>query len=126
MTDPASVRWVLACLAEPTSTGLSSIVARTHAIGRTDDGGALVTLGTGGRTVRVPLSPGQFCDLEVASSQRLSEGQRLPLDGVGVLAFDGERECFFTEGTVAHVDRLGPQLIDVGATLRRALDPEGP
>lgn len=130
VTDSASVRWVLACLAQPTSTGLSSVVARNQLVGPDDDGAVMVMLasaddGNAGEPVRAPLSPGEFSTVWVTDTQHVPEGDSVELSGTGVLAFDGERECLFREGTVAHVDRLGPQVIDVGATLQRALDPEG-
>ena len=120
--DPATVRVVLACIASPSSTGLSSIAGRVHAVGRWAPGGVLVTLGPGGRPIRVPLSPGTFTTVEVIEVTPLAEGQRVTLPGPGVLAFDGERDRRIgDEMTVsAAVELSGPVLIDVDATLVEA------
>lgn len=123
VTDAATLRWVLACRAEPTSTGLSAIAARAGIRTAADDGALFVRLGATGRAVRVPLSPGSFDEVAIAAVEPVAEGQSIDLTGRGVLAFDGERECLLESGATATVDRLGPRLVDVAATLHRALSP---
>lgn len=121
VTDPSTVRWVLAAIAEPATTGLSTIAAQVGRRSRTDPGALLVRLGPGGRTVRAATSPGEFHTLEVTEVIEVEEGEEVALNGIGVLAFDGEREVPLSPGSVAIVDRLGPLLIDVDATLRAAV-----
>jgi predicted polyphosphate/ATP-dependent NAD kinase len=120
--DPHTVRTVIASVATPMSTGLSSIAGRVHPIGRFEPGGVMVTLGPGGRAVRVPLSPGTFTTVSVASVTPLAEGQRVSVHGPGVLAFDGERDRRIGANVTvtASVDTSGPYLIDVERTLHLA------
>lgn len=122
VSDPSTIRWVLACVADPTSTGLASIAGRMHPVGQRDDGGVLIRLGAGGRRVRVPLTPGTFATLDVASVEPIEAASPVELPGGGVLAYDGERTAPVSRGATitASIDRSGPRLIDVGATLRRA------
>lgn len=121
--DPSTVRAVVAAVATPASTGLSSIAGRVHPIDRWEDGGVLVRLGGGdGRRVRVPLAPGSFTTLDVAEVRPLALGENVEIVGKCVLAFDGERDVPVSErGRVnVRVDKSGPLLIDVEATLNIA------
>ena len=119
VSDPATIRWVVACIASPSSTGLASIAGRVHPIDRTEPGGVLIRLGPGGRSVRVPLSPGTFATLHVASVEPLAEGHVVTLPGGGVMAYDGERDTPVAAGSVitVSVGRSGPHMIDVDRTL---------
>ena len=76
----------------------------------------------GGRRIRVPLSPGTFSTLEVASVEPLAEGQPVELSGGGVMAYDGERNTPVSAHTTvtASVERSGPHMIDVERTLQLA------
>ena len=88
VSDPTTIRWVVACIASPASTGLASIAGRVHPDrAASSTGGVLLRLGPGGRRLRVPLSPGTFSTLEVASVEPLAEGQQRRTDrrrGVGL------------------------------------------
>lgn len=116
--DHHSIRWVVAAVATPASTGLSSIAGRLHPCGRWEPGGVVLRLGPGGRSVRVPLSPGSFTTVAVAEVRPVADGETVLLRGPGVLAFDGERDRRIDDVVVeAVVDRTGPFLIDVERTL---------
>ncbi len=117
--DHHSIMCVVAAVATPASTGLSSIAGRLHPCGRWEPGGVLVRLGPGGRSVRVPLSPGSFTTVAVAEVVPLAEGATVRLHGPGVLAFDGERDRRIGPDVIieATIDRTGPYLIDVERTL---------
>jgi hypothetical protein len=117
--DPASILWVVACIANPASTGLASIAGRVHPVDRHHAGGVLIRLGGGGRRVRVPLAPGTFATLAVESVQPLHIAEPVQLSGGGVLAFDGERTTPLPAGTTVTVSigASGPRLIDVDRTL---------
>jgi predicted polyphosphate/ATP-dependent NAD kinase len=122
---PDRIRGVVAAIATPTSTGLSSIAGRTHPLSHDEDGGVVVRLaaaGTEARRVHVPIVPGAFSVLDVASVERLDEGASARFDGPLVLAYDGERERVLMRGAVAHVsvDRGGPVVLDVDRALRAA------
>ena len=120
--DPCTVTAVVASIASPSGTGLSSIAGRLHPVDRWAPGGVVVRLGPGGRRLRVPLAPGTFTTVEVTEVTPLADGERVVLAGPGVLAFDGERdlriggEC---EVSVA-VEQRGPFVIDVDAALLAA------
>lgn len=122
VTDPERIRWVVACIADPASTGMASIAGRIHPVGRWEPGGVLIRIGAGGRRVRVPLAPGRFATIDVRSVEALRPSTPVVLGGGGVLAYDGERTTpvSATATVTVSVERSGPQLIDVSATLARA------
>ena len=122
VTDPASLRWVVACIANPASTGLASIAGRVHPVGRDADGGVVIRLGPGGRQVRVPLAPGAFSTLAIESATALPLSTAVELPGGGVLAFDGERTLPVTAAAriTVSITQSGPRMIDVDHTLALA------
>ena len=122
VTDPNTIRWVAACIAEPASTGLAGIAGRVHPVSRHNDGGVLVRVGAGGRRVRVPLSPGAFDSVDIAGVQQLTQSGPVELEGGGVLAFDGERTLPVSAGATITVslDTAGPVVVDVEQALRLA------
>ena len=117
--DPLTVRAVVAAVATPASTGLSSIAGRIHPVGRFEPGGVFVRLGPGDRHVRVPLAPGAFTTMHIAEVRPLADGETITMSGQCVLAFDGERERpVSADATVtAHIESTGPLLIDVDHAL---------
>jgi predicted polyphosphate/ATP-dependent NAD kinase len=119
VSDPSTIRWVVACIANPGSTGLASIAGRVHPVGRHEPSGVLITLGSGGRRVRVPLAPGTFATLEVASVEQLETATAIELPGGGVLAYDGERTTPVSGDAAISVsiELSGPRLIDVEQAL---------
>ena len=119
VSDPGSIRWVVACIANPASTGLASIAGRVHPIARDEAGGVLIRLGPGARRVRVPLAPGTFSTLSVQSVEPLSLSVPVALPGGGVLALDGERTVPVSAAAriTVSIGRAGPRMIDVDATL---------
>lgn len=123
VSDPTTIRWVVACIANPGSTGLASIAGRVHPVRRDEAGGVLVRLARPGspgtRQVRVPLAPGTFATLVVESVEPIDQSTTVELTGGGVLAYDGERTTPVPVGSTVHVaiTSSGPRLIDVEATL---------
>lgn len=122
---PDRIRGVVAAIATPTSTGLSSIAGRTHPLTHDQDGGVVVRLaaaGAGARRVHVPIVPGAFSVIDVATVEPLPVGAAVTFDGPLVLAYDGERERILAAGATASVtvDREGPRVIDVDRALRAA------
>ena len=87
-----------------------------------DDAGLIVNLSDEGRTVRVPLSPGLFGDLEVSSVERVCLNQSVEFHGPGILAMDGDRVIELADGelALAMVRRDGPFVIDVDRAMRWA------
>jgi len=121
---PATIRWVVAAIAEPASTGVASIAGRVHPVDRRIPGGVLIRLGNGGRRVRVPLAPGTFATVAVESVQPLVSSQSVEVPGGGVLAYDGERTTPMSADAVitVSIEPSGPRVIDVDATLVTAAE----
>jgi hypothetical protein len=123
-----TVRGVVAAIASPVSTGLSSIAGRTHPLSNDDDDAVVVRLAhpgaTAARHVRVPLVPGAFSTVGLESVERLAVGERARFDGPIVLAYDGERDRVLADGAAASVavDRGGPRVLDVHRALRSAAE----
>ncbi len=122
VTDPSSLRWVVACIANPASTGLASIAGRVSPVGRDAAGGVVIRFGHGGRQVRVPLAPGSFATLAIESAEALSFNTAIELPGGGVLAFDGERTLPVPADAriTVSISQSGPRMIDVDHALALA------
>lgn len=120
--DPTSLTAVVAAIASPASTGLSSIVGRLHPLDRWSPGGIVVRVGPTGRPLRVPLIPGRFETIGVESVGLLGENEPVMFNGPCILAFDGERDRTVShEGSItARILTDGPQMIDVESTLIHA------
>ncbi|MGB8860483.1 MAG: NAD(+)/NADH kinase [Ilumatobacteraceae bacterium] len=119
VSDPSSIRWVVACIANPASTGLASIAGRVHPVERDTAGGVVIHLGHGPRLVRVPLAPGAFATLSVDSVEPLPLSTTIVLPGGGVLAFDGERTLPVRADAriTVSITQSGPRMIDIDRTL---------
>lgn len=117
--DPQTIIEVIAAIATPVGSGLSGIAGRLHPVLRHESGGVRVVMGPGGTEVRVPLAPGAFTTLRIARVQPLADGEVVCLKGGSILAFDGERDRVTPSNAAitAHIDWLGPRLIDVEKTL---------
>jgi len=120
--DPRTISAVVAAVATPASTGLSSIAGRLLPCADSDDHGVAVHMGPGGRRLRVPLAPGSFATMDIASARALPLDEVAVLRGPGVLAFDGERDRRLGDHATVHVrvDRNGPYRIDVAHALALA------
>jgi len=114
-----SIRAVVAAIAAPSSTGLSSVAGRLHPLGRHEPGAVVVRLGGHGRRLRAPLLPGHFDTLTIESVEHVADDQPVRLDGPGVLAFDGERQRVLGDGATATVTvrRDGPFVVAVSHML---------
>lgn len=120
--EPASIRELVAAMAEPASVGLSAVAAALLPMSRRCAGGVAVSFGPG-RVVRAPIAPGTFADLSVASARHVGDADTVRWTGPGVLSFDGERDLVLTEGMHAElvVRRDGPRVIDIDRAMQLAL-----
>ena len=120
--EPAKIRRIVVSRAEPCAVGISPIAGLLHPTTEADDRGVAVACGEAGGPLLVPISPGLYTELGVIDSRELKLGERVELTGPGLLAFDGDRERNLAEGQAASlwVERSGPRVIDVPATLREA------
>ncbi|WP_116997240.1 NAD(+)/NADH kinase [Desertimonas flava] len=121
---PSTIRRVVAAVATPTASGLSSLAGQIEPVGRWEPAGATVDLGPGGRTVRLPLIPGSYASVAVATSRRLALGEPVHWTGPGVIALDGERSLVLLAGDRATVTVVGdgPHVIDVEAAMLAGVD----
>ena len=121
--DPECLRALVLARAEPSAVGMSPIGGLREPCGASDDFGVVVHCATpeqAGEPLLAPISPGLFRIVRISEAGRLSLGERVELEGPGILAFDGDRERELAAGQRAHlwVARDGPRVIDVA----RALD----
>lgn len=93
---------MVAAIAERATVGLSSIASRVAPTTRHQPGGVHVTFGDGER-FRVPIAPGLFSEVEIASWRRLRANDVVEMSGPGVLSFDGERDLVLASGRSALV-----------------------
>lgn len=125
--DPTLIREVVLSRAEAASVGMSPIGGLLEPCGADDDFGVLVRCvphAEGGRTLRVPISPGLFQTVHIGEVRRLALGEKITIHGPGVLAFDGDREITLgaDEQIEASVRRDGPRVIDPDKALRLAAE----
>ncbi len=123
----ACVRAVVAAIASPASTGLSSIAGRVHPLGRHEPGAVAITCAPpheAPRRVRAPLVPGSFDTVGIASADLLADGDTVRFTGPGVLALDGERELLVAAGEPIRVTVRfdGPRVVDVPRALQLAAE----
>jgi hypothetical protein len=118
---PESILAVVAAIASPVSTGLSAIAGRVHPVDRHAHGAVAVRVG-GDRRVRVPILPGSFDVVAIASVEPIPDGGSIELVGPGTLAYDGERDRLLRAGATAIVTVRsdGPVVIDVDRALHCA------
>ena len=96
VSDPATIQWVVACIASPASTGLASIAGRVHPIERNGPGGVLLRLGPGGRRIRGPTLAGHV--LDARGSHRSNHSPRASMSNSSAEAcwpttVNGARRC---------------------------------
>lgn len=111
--DVDTLRQLIVTTAEPATIGLSSIAAKVAPVTRQEFGGVHIHFGPG-QTVRAPIAPGLYHDVEIASFDRIALGQSITIDGPGVLAFDGERDVVLAPGQQVTITLRanGPWVID--------------
>jgi len=116
--DVTALRELVVTTAEPATIGLSSIAAKVAPLGRRERGGVHVRFGPG-QSVRAPIAPGLYQDVEISTATRLAPGQSIELVGPGVLAFDGERDVVLAPDQRVQVslNATGPWVIDVATAL---------
>lgn len=120
--DAAKIRRVVVSRAEPCAVGVSPVAGLLHPVGAAEDAGVEVRCGVGGAPLLVPISPGLYTEMEIEGARQLAFGEAVEVVGPGLLAFDGDRERALAPGQKARiwVERSGPYVIDVPATLAEA------
>ena len=128
--DPEKIRRVVLARAEPAAVGISPIGGLLLPCGVVDRYGVEVTcvsahthpMPEGVRPLLVPISPGLYRTVHVASVRRLPLSERVTVTGPGILAFDGDRVHTLQGGQSAElrVVQDGPRVIDAPLALRLA------
>lgn len=118
---PAKLAQIFLSRAEPEAVGMSPIGGYLDVVGEHEDQGMVVHLG-GDQQLNVPISPGLFAQLGVASHQRIPFDTAVLFRGPGVLACDGDRDHKLVQGVTARVQlrRDGPWVPDLTGVMRYA------
>ena len=122
LLTPEALDTALLTRADPAAVGITSIGGLMQLVGRNEDAGLHLRFGPGGRAVQAPIAPGFYRQVDIADYRAVQLGERVEITGPGVLAFDGERDRTLKTGQKASlfVERSGPRVIDVAATLKLA------
>jgi hypothetical protein len=123
--DPGKMRTLVLSRAIPSAVGMSPVGGLLEPCSADDDFGVVVECvarGAEGRTLLAPISPGLYRPVRVGGYRRLALGERIAVEGPGLLAFDGDRERKLAPGRRAwlRVERDGPFVIDAETTLAAA------
>jgi len=127
LLSPENLRSALLTVADPAAVGVTAIGGLLKPLPRHIDAGLVLEFGEGeadSRILRAPIAPGYYREVAVRESRSIDLKQQVRCSGPGVLAFDGERERVLKPGqqAVLSVERTGPRVIDVPATLRLAAE----
>ncbi len=120
--DPAHMRELVLSRALPDAVGMSPVGGLLEPCTAEDNFGVLVQCagpGEGRHRLLAPISPGLYRSVEIAMHRRLVMGERVELEGPGLIACDGDRERALAPGQRAwlRVERDGPYVIDSSRTL---------
>jgi predicted polyphosphate/ATP-dependent NAD kinase len=120
--DASVIRELILTRADPAAVGMSAIGGMLKPVPAEKDRGLRVRLGGEGASLRVPIAPGLFSCVTAKSVERVALGERLEIEGPGMLAFDGERERALQAGETVNVviRRDGLRVVDVRRTLTLA------
>ncbi len=120
--NPELMRTLVLSRALPDAVGMSPVGGLLDPCSAQDDFGLLVQCaapGKGRRRLLAPISPGLYRQVEISEHRRLALGERVRLEGPGLIACDGDRERALRPGGGAtlRVERDGPFVVEA----RRAL-----
>ncbi len=121
---PEALDTALLTRADPAAVGITSIGGLLQPVSRDDDAGLRLSFGPGGRALRAPIAPGLYRPVQIADCRAVALDEPVQVTGPGVLAFDGERDRTLQDGQSARlfVERGGPWVVDVAATLKLAAE----
>jgi predicted polyphosphate/ATP-dependent NAD kinase len=122
LLEPSRLRALLLTRAEASGIGMTAIGGLVDPLDDDEDCGLLIEFGGGGFRVRAPIAPGHHEVVDISNIRRIDLGEPVEFEGMGVLAFDGERERVLKRGQRAtlRVARNGPWVIDVDRVHTRA------
>jgi predicted polyphosphate/ATP-dependent NAD kinase len=125
LLNPENLSSALLTIADPAAVGITAIGGLLNPLTEQADDGMQLEFAAEGEAasvVRAPIAPGYYREIGIREHRRIPFNQSLRCEGPGVLAFDGERERVLKPGQQATltVERTGPHVIDVPATMRLA------
>jgi hypothetical protein len=127
--DPDLLVEAIVARSDPAVPGLAGVAGSVFPLADGDGRAIRLRFGPGGRSVVVPLGPGQLVPVSVRDWRLFGPGETVvtpdPADGARghiTLAFDGERELVLGPGETADARLVldGPRVLDAPALLRRA------
>lgn len=123
---PEQLDTALLARAEPAAVGVTAIGGLLHPVSSGEDGGLLLRFGPGGEVVQAPIAPGLYKPVRVAQWRRVRLQEEVEVMGLGVLAFDGERDRTLAPDQTAslRLARDGPLVVDVERALALAAERE--
>ncbi|MEQ8861204.1 MAG: NAD(+)/NADH kinase [Pseudomonadales bacterium] len=124
LLEPDALRTVLLTRADPAAVGMTALGGLLHPLSDSRDAGLLVQLAPGSDSVNVPIAPGYYRPVSIASLREVGLAETVTVAGPGVLAFDGERERELKPGQRARwrIERTGPRVVDVARALQLAAE----
>jgi len=122
LLDASVIRKILLTRAEPAAVGMTSVGGLLLPVTGEEDSGLLLDTGKAGTKVNVPIAPGMFQTITIASVNKVLFDQRVSVVGPCVLAFDGERERVIKPGQKVSmsVSRRGPGVLNIEKTMQLA------
>ena len=123
--EASKIRDLVLARAEPDAIGMSPIGGLLEPCGHEDDEAVFVRCvphDEGGERLLVPVSPGLFRTAHVAEARRIALGERVTIEGPGLIEFDGDREIALAAGERVRcwVERDGPWVIDPKRAMQEA------
>jgi predicted polyphosphate/ATP-dependent NAD kinase len=119
--DARAMTLAVLARAEPAAVGVSSIGGLLLPCGADDDGGVLLRFAAdASRIVSAAMAPGLYEDIGVEACSSLALGEVVETGGPAILALDGERQREVAGTIRLRVERDGPRVIDVWATMADA------
>jgi predicted polyphosphate/ATP-dependent NAD kinase len=121
---PEQLTLALLTRADPAAVGMTAIGGLLTPLSDKEEFGVLLELGGDAGGVNAPIAPGYYREVNVKSHRLVNFVEEIPVQGPGVLAFDGERERVLKpgQGATFSLSRSGPWVVDVEKTLHLAAE----
>ena len=119
--DPSTMLIAVLARAEPAAIGVSSIGGLMHPCTADDSCGVVLRFDRDAeRVVTAPMAPGLYVAVGVESAETVALGETVETTGPAILSLDGDRHREVMGAIRLRVERDGPRVIDVWATMTRA------
>ena len=122
--DPSKIREIVLARAEPGSIGMSAIGSQIQPIGREDQRGLHLLIGSDGTNVLAPVAPGLVTQVCIREHNVLAIGDEVALEAMpSTIALDGERTLkgFPEHPMTVRLTDNGPCVVDIDACMREGI-----